>query len=142
VLVLLNYTTIISSVEAADQHHQVCIPPGFNDIYNFAYNLDRLPVEESSKVQDYVLEGVRFKLTHGPADFCNKKSSYVGVGGKIIDLFSYAFCNEGIDRQGCNDCLVIVTEVTKEKCLNSLGAQASYDKCCIRYENYRFCEFS
>ncbi|CAN1168869.1 hypothetical protein LINPERPRIM_LOCUS19462 [Linum perenne] len=100
-----------------------------------------LPLEKTSKVQDYVLEGIRFKLVNGgPADFCSPKNSYVGVGGTIFDIYSYASCSEGTDSQVCDDCLVGAAEVIRRYCFNSDGAPASSDKCCIRYESARFCE--
>ncbi|CAN1827532.1 hypothetical protein LINPERHAP1_LOCUS31960 [Linum perenne] len=135
-----------SRVEAGDQHGQVCIPPEENDDYSLACNKASLPVDEPSKVQDYVLEGTRIEFTNGfkngPGEYCSQKHYYSAVAGSLIGLYTFAYCGEGIDRQGCDDCLLGAAEAIKRFCLDSYGAQASSNKCCIRYDGGKFCEFS
>ncbi|CAN1827528.1 hypothetical protein LINPERHAP1_LOCUS31956 [Linum perenne] len=108
-VLVLINNTTISRVEAADRHDTVCIPPKSNGIYNIAYN----------------------------NDYCGPKNSY--LGGQDVELYTYAYCSHGVDREACRDCLVGAAEVIKKKCLNSYGAQASTDECCIRYEGTSFC---
>ncbi|CAN0877915.1 hypothetical protein LINGRAHAP2_LOCUS12165 [Linum grandiflorum] len=130
---------------AGDQHKHVCIPPGANGDYSVSYNLASMPVDDPFTVQDYVMKAVTTLLTNrfteGPADFCSGGNNYSAVAGSDIDLFGYAYCGQGLDRQGCSDCLQGGAQVIRQSCVSSCyGAQASSEKCCIRFEGVGFCK--
>ncbi|CAN0877905.1 hypothetical protein LINGRAHAP2_LOCUS12155 [Linum grandiflorum] len=144
VLVLLLVVLMNSTIEAADQHRKVCIRPKSNGDYNIAHNTAKLPAENPATVQDLVLRKVKTQLangfTTGPAEYCSRKSSYSGAAGDYIDLYSYAYCGQGIGRKGCSECLARGAEVIKQSCgRGCYGAQASSDDCCIRFEAASFC---
>ncbi|CAN0877908.1 hypothetical protein LINGRAHAP2_LOCUS12158 [Linum grandiflorum] len=143
VLVLVKTSTV---VEAGDQHEQVCIPPGANGEYSAIYNKAILPVANPLTVQGLVLESINTRLTssftQGPIDLCSRVKTYSDVAGSTtVDVFSYAYCGQGVDRQGCIKCLQDGAQFIKQNCGSSCyGAQASSDNCCIRFEGASFCQ--
>ncbi|CAN0877911.1 hypothetical protein LINGRAHAP2_LOCUS12161 [Linum grandiflorum] len=148
VLVLL----LMKTSAAGNQHEQACIPPGSNGQYSVVYNNARLPILKPSAMQDYVLREVSTEFTNEfrqgrrLEEFCtySGRNAYSAVAGdNYIDLFGYAYCDQGLNRQGCTACLQGGAQAIKQSCGNSCyGAQASSDYCCIRFEAVQFCQIT
>ncbi|CAN0877902.1 hypothetical protein LINGRAHAP2_LOCUS12152 [Linum grandiflorum] len=120
-----------------DNHAQVCLTPGTSGTYNVACNRTTVKHSLPGRLED-LLGGIRSKyidIVPHPTTFC---LSSVPYGDGAIEGFGYAFCDDGASSTGsCSDCLQSAIQVIVSKCDDgAVGAQASSDGCCIRYESY------
>ncbi|CAN0877906.1 hypothetical protein LINGRAHAP2_LOCUS12156 [Linum grandiflorum] len=142
-LVLMETSTKVTNGavvgDGGDQQHaKVCLDPGPNGSYNVACSLI-VGRHHSAERLKQLLSTIGSEYFNVP-----RLSSCMNPirrdDGHAFMAYGFAFCSERTTYYNCYQCLQSAIQVILNKCDNRVaGAQASSERCCIRYESKPFC---